>query len=67
MWLREILTAKEKAGGTRTDEHALLQDHLFRATDELCETRIEAAEMSSRCAARLSFVLKHSCHSAMGK
>jgi hypothetical protein len=55
LWLREILTAKEQqanpaAESSAGDAPGIIQDQLFRATDELCETRIEAAEMHARYA-----------------
>ncbi len=47
--LREVLSAKERASPGAIDG-AGSEDDLSRAIDELCQTRIEAADMRSRCA-----------------
>ena len=46
--LREVLSAKEHANEGTSDGGGS-EDHLSRAINELCHTRIEAADMRSRC------------------
>ena len=49
LWLREILSAREQQANRTTEgPDQVIQEQLFRATDELCETRILAAEMHAR-------------------